>query len=450
MILKGSGCIGCPLHTRGAMMVPDEMIEGAKVCIVGQNPGAEEEAQGKPFIGQTGKLLMGTYMPIAGLERGKVSLANVIRCRVDGSNELPALKTKDRLAEQAIEHCQRAYFRPPESTRLIVVQGNYALYGLTGELRSTAWRGWLLPQGRVQARLPRIYMPGKEPPVLSTIHLAALFHNPEMSLPTKLDWAKVPRILNSYWPKHIPTVQTRMPRSLPSIFSFDTEYTYPGEKRLLRISIATMEGDVYVVEAPNVRPIRLDGPTTIVAHNWPADYEFAKQIFTPWSGVTTDDTMYMNSVLWPGVGREKADNNPRGPGLGQGLDFLGSMHARINRWKHLVELNEKIYSAGDAVATIDVYQAHMRQYDDDPQSWNIYTQYVRPLVQVIARSQAVGMRVNRPRLDALVRELTGGVREASAEAQAAVGWPINLGSYPQVSQQLYRLEGLQTPKGRKR
>ena len=52
---------------------------GAKVLLVGEAPGRQEDAQGEPFVGQAGKLL-DDLLEAAGLARGDVFLTNVIKC----------------------------------------------------------------------------------------------------------------------------------------------------------------------------------------------------------------------------------------------------------------------------------------------------------------------------------------------------------------------------------
>src|SRR6266581_2342363 len=146
-IPKGEGCRGCPWEHKGKWMVPDEIRPNAKVLILGQNPGAHEEAgerlierAGKvkrwepckpaPFLGDSGYDLEHTFLPLAGLDRQDVSLGNVVRCRVGGSNKLPDLgRVETRLA---IQHCQHAYGRS-QTPRHVVALGEYALWATTGE-----------------------------------------------------------------------------------------------------------------------------------------------------------------------------------------------------------------------------------------------------------------------------------------------------------------------------
>jgi DNA polymerase len=78
-------CTACDLHqtrTQGVVGVGDEKAEW---LIIGEAPGADEDAQGEPFVGQAGKLLDAMLAAI-GLKRGEnVYIANVLKSRPPGN-----------------------------------------------------------------------------------------------------------------------------------------------------------------------------------------------------------------------------------------------------------------------------------------------------------------------------------------------------------------------------
>ena len=55
MLPKPPACVGCPLYQTGQGFVPDENIEGAQVYVLAQNPGEQEEKEGKPKVGKVGQ-----------------------------------------------------------------------------------------------------------------------------------------------------------------------------------------------------------------------------------------------------------------------------------------------------------------------------------------------------------------------------------------------------------
>jgi DNA polymerase I-like protein with 3'-5' exonuclease and polymerase domains len=70
-----------------------------------------------------------------------------------------------------------------------------------------------------------------------------------------------------------------------------------------------------------------------------------------------------------------------------------------------------------------------------------------PLIPIIARAHSAGMRVDKVAAQKALSDLETLLGDYVSRAQASVGWPINLGSPPQVQKQLYEVEGLK-PKRR--
>lgn len=150
MIAKPSSCEGCPLYQSGTGgFVPDEIVEGAPVFVLGQNPGEDEEHEGRPFVGKTGQAMMADFFPAGGLIRGEnVSIGNLIKCRLyikgKGTNNLPTGAT----LAGAVAHCTSKHLAIPASTRLVVAQGAHAWRYASGtSFNISDWRGFLAPNG---------------------------------------------------------------------------------------------------------------------------------------------------------------------------------------------------------------------------------------------------------------------------------------------------------------
>ena len=74
-------CTACRLRAGCTQTVFGVGDEQAEWLFVGEGPGADEDAQGEPFVGQAGKLLDNMLLAI-GLRRGKnVYIANIVKCR---------------------------------------------------------------------------------------------------------------------------------------------------------------------------------------------------------------------------------------------------------------------------------------------------------------------------------------------------------------------------------
>jgi DNA polymerase len=73
-----AGCRGCELYKRGAQTVFGEGRAHARVMLVGEQPGHEEDLAGTPFVGPAGKLL-DRALAAAGIARGDVYVTNVVK-----------------------------------------------------------------------------------------------------------------------------------------------------------------------------------------------------------------------------------------------------------------------------------------------------------------------------------------------------------------------------------
>jgi len=73
-----AGCRACDLYKRGTQTVFGEGRPHAKVMLVGEQPGHEEDLAGRPFVGPAGKLL-DRALAAAGIDRGDVHVTNVVK-----------------------------------------------------------------------------------------------------------------------------------------------------------------------------------------------------------------------------------------------------------------------------------------------------------------------------------------------------------------------------------
>jgi len=126
-----AGCVDCPLHAKRNKTVFGVGDENADWLFVGEGPGADEDAQGEPFVGQAGRLLDSMLVAI-GLKRGaNVYIANVVKCRPPGNrNPEPA----EAGACEPYLHRQIELIRP----RLIVALGKVAAANLLASDASVA------------------------------------------------------------------------------------------------------------------------------------------------------------------------------------------------------------------------------------------------------------------------------------------------------------------------
>ena len=78
-------CVLCPdlAPTRSTVVIGD-FPSDARLLLVGEGPGATEDEVGRPFVGKGGQLL-DSLLAEAGLDRSRVAVANVVKCRPPGN-----------------------------------------------------------------------------------------------------------------------------------------------------------------------------------------------------------------------------------------------------------------------------------------------------------------------------------------------------------------------------
>jgi len=80
-------CKACPLGATRTLAVPGEGVERPLVMVIGEGPGANEDASGRPFVGRAGQLLDKMLASI-GLSREKnCYIANMVKCRPPGNRD---------------------------------------------------------------------------------------------------------------------------------------------------------------------------------------------------------------------------------------------------------------------------------------------------------------------------------------------------------------------------
>ena len=90
------GCTRCPLAATRTRTVPGEGNVLSDVLLVGEGPGAREDATGRPFVGPAGQLL-DELLGAIGWERGDVFITNVVKCRPPANRD-PAPEETDACA----------------------------------------------------------------------------------------------------------------------------------------------------------------------------------------------------------------------------------------------------------------------------------------------------------------------------------------------------------------
>src|SRR4051794_24043241 len=177
---QATTCRRCPqLASTRTTVVFGSGNADAELMFVGEAPGANEDKQGVPFVGQAGRLL-DTLLGEIGLTRPDVFVVNVLKCRPPGNRDpLP----------QEIDSCQDYLFRQLEliAPRVVCTLGNFA----TKLLRGDPATGITRLHGREEVRRigPRTVR------LYPIFHPAAALYTPSMLATLREDFARLPELL---------------------------------------------------------------------------------------------------------------------------------------------------------------------------------------------------------------------------------------------------------------
>lgn len=141
--------------------VPGCGSSSAKLVVVGEAPGGEEEFQGEPFVGPSGRLVDKLLLEV-GSSRSEVYLTNVVKIRPPDNN-IKRLRELNRTVEEFVPQLWEEIHSI--NPNCILALGNTALKALTGNDGILKWRGSILKNS--QSALPK---------VIATTHPASLLH----------------------------------------------------------------------------------------------------------------------------------------------------------------------------------------------------------------------------------------------------------------------------------
>ena len=161
-------CQNCPLGKTRTNLVFGVGVPNAKVMFVGEGPGAQEDAQGKPFVGLSGQLL-DKYLNLIDLDRSKnIYIGNMVKCR-------PPLNRDPK--QEETEACLPWLRKQVKALqpRIIVCLGRIAAQRLISpDFRVTRQHGEFIEKGGIL--------------MMGTFHPAALLRNPAQKADTLADF----------------------------------------------------------------------------------------------------------------------------------------------------------------------------------------------------------------------------------------------------------------------
>jgi DNA polymerase len=194
---EARSCTRCALHQTRTTVVFGAGNANADLMFVGEAPGANEDKQGLPFVGQAGKLL-DKLLDEIGLARSDVFIANTLMCRPPGNrNPMP----------QELEQCEGYLFKKVELIEPIVIctLGNFSTKLLRGDSTGISRLHGVDETRIVGSRAVRLY---------PLYHPAAALYTPSMLETLRDDFSRIPELLGRGAPQQPPPIET-IPEAMP-------------------------------------------------------------------------------------------------------------------------------------------------------------------------------------------------------------------------------------------
>jgi uracil-DNA glycosylase len=148
---QAASCTACDLYKRAAQTVFGEGDPSARIVLVGEQPGHEEDLFGRPFVGPAGRLL-DEAMIQAGMDRRRVYITNIVKHfkwkgEVGGKRRI-----HERPRQDEVEACRPWFDKElwvikPEVLVCLGATAAGAVMGRGVTIRSTRGRALVSPQG---------------------------------------------------------------------------------------------------------------------------------------------------------------------------------------------------------------------------------------------------------------------------------------------------------------
>ncbi|PJF30611.1 MAG: uracil-DNA glycosylase [Candidatus Thermofonsia Clade 1 bacterium] len=189
-------CDKCPLHAAGRTnAVPGSGDYTAEIMFIGEGPGFNEDRQGLPFVGQSGKLL-DELLSLIGMNRSQVFITNVVKCRPP--------ENRDPLPDE-VSTCTQAYlYRQIEliAPKVIVTLGRFSMGLFFPNAKITQIHG------QAKWENGRAYLP--------LYHPAAVLRNMATLKPQmEADFRKIPQLLAEWASRQSATAPATPPPAEP-------------------------------------------------------------------------------------------------------------------------------------------------------------------------------------------------------------------------------------------
>lgn len=421
------------------MRVSTEGPLDAKIMLVGEAPGEEEDKTGRPFVGRAGNTL-NQLLSQANIARYQCLVTNVARERPpankivyffeDKKCTIPKPKLVDWIRELKSEI---ELYNP----NVIIALGTTALWALTGEKKISEYRGYIIPCTLV---------PGKK--VLPTYHPQAVGYEWKLFFQTVLDLHKALR--HSEFPE-IPEKKQiiRSNVTVSQFISYMEECITRPEWKRISIDVETIRPGSHIEElgishSPNfgMSIFILKGRNPALPEKdelklWQtfARLVACKEVIMQNGAYDIGVLWYNNHILVENLWKDTLiDAHVCWPELPRDLGFLASICLDVPPWK-AVSARTPDYNPTDAANTAGI--ALVLDKELDRQGGRPTSEFEHSVIPVALMMQLQGIEVDRDIQTELLTLWSARRAELNQQLKTILGKDINFNSSKQMMQLLY-------------
>lgn len=418
-------CFDCKLATCRTKLVSNVVIANCDICFVAEAPGADEDVQGYPLVGRSGKVF-NAALTAAGINRMECSVCNVVRCRPP-NNRTPA---KDEI-KACYPHLDAdiAIAKP----KIIVPMGATALARIMGKKHAiTKVCGTVLES--------KLY-PGVK--IVPAIHPAAVLRDPgyqsKLDNPLKLAQSVlsggygVLKDTGNYIHVTSKYVALQMLGSIATYpaFAFDIEFDSPNFRpingKILCCSFSVVPGHGWWIEWDNLvawcgdfLKALMSGSKVKIVHNSLCELKWLRYFGFPMS-LPVYDTMMSEYLTDESEKAYSTDSTS--------LKKLALRYTDMGDYAHDIVSTfdeggvkavepEKLgkYCAQDSDATFRIYQVQQGRLESDGML-PLYNNLLMPGAELLSRVELVGALIDQQVVAQVKEDLTTKIEDAKAKME---------------------------------
>ena len=346
----------------------------ARVALVGEAPGYEEQQAGVPFVGAAGRELE-KLLGLAGLSMAEVWLTNVVMRRPGpGKNRRPTPEEVKACLPRLLAELDRVQ---PE---IVVLLGDTPVHAFFPKIKLSANIGSMLEQD------DRKYV--------VSYHPAAKFYAPRLSKDLEAVFTGLRRFMaEGYGGIQVSSVDPAGPIAIDT----ETEPDSSGRWRVFCVGTATA-GGVAVTPLPAER---LNTPRLHVFHNASYDLKMLRSEGVDIAAMPFEDTILLAHLLGLPKGLKQLSFTALGRPLNNLDEILGKGAERVKMAERRDEVEH--YCGEDARATLDLWRLLLPRLSAGAE-W-VYRNIDLPFIPLLVRMEEQGLLVDKPGLEKLRGQL---------------------------------------------